>query len=78
MDSTTSQRLADLIEIRDAIEATLGTGRDYVELEIRGRKVKRAANVTTLNYLNTQISETESKVVSSVGPARNKARLGRA
>mgnify|MGYP003112077835 CR=1 FL=1 len=76
--SAAAQRIEDLTALRDAIEATLGTGADYVELTIRGRTVKRAANIATLDYLNAQIAEAESRVSSARGPARNKARLGRA
>jgi len=69
------ERLTQLIEYRDAIEAAIfALGGKVVEfIMIRGRQVKYHDATQQLEYLNSQIA----KCQSSMGPARNKVRLGR-
>lgn len=72
--ATTTTRLSDLLTKRDHIESQLGTGAAYVELEQRGRRVRRERALEQLRYLNEQIAVEERKLT---GPTRNRARLRR-
>lgn len=72
-----SDRLTRLTQQRDLIERQLGTAAAYIELEIRGRRVRREQALKELDYLNTQISSLERLAQNSAGPARNRIRLVR-
>ena len=71
-------RLALLISKRDLIEEAIGTGKNYVEMEIRGRRVKLVASLDQLKYLNEEIDKLESvQSMRTRGPARNRVELRR-
>jgi hypothetical protein len=78
MDAAQLERLETLRTKRDLIESQLGSGSAYIELEIRGRRVRREEALKTLEYLNEQIRSLEaSQAAAQRGPARNRARLWR-
>lgn len=73
-----NDRLQELRIKRDAIEEALGSGNSYIELEVRGRRVKMQASVGVLEYLTLEIEKLERLALVRTGAARNKVRLGRA
>jgi hypothetical protein len=72
-----NERLNNLYQQRDAIETALGSGKDFIELEIRGRRVRKQDATKTLEYLNQEIEKLERAARQSRGPARNVARVRR-
>lgn len=60
------------------IRSQLGKPGDYIELEVRGRRVKRSDAMKHMEVLKADIRELERRLEASRGPTRNKARLGRA
>lgn len=72
-----STRLQTLLTKRQKIESQLDSGKDYIELEVRGRRVKRERAIEYLSYLKTEIRDEELKRQVARGPSRNKVRLGR-
>lgn len=71
-------RLETLRATRDRIETQLDSGKDFIELEVRGKRVRRSDAIARLEYLNEQIRLEERKANARRRPARNRARLGRA
>jgi hypothetical protein len=77
MTSPATDRLTKLVTKRDFIESQLGTSKSYIELEIRGRRVRRSEAIKELEYLNEQIGELDRQHQAKHGSARNRARFRR-
>ena len=78
---TDTERLAELVEERDLVAAAMKAeaGKGVQKFTIRGREVEYSDALKHRQYLDEAIDRLESKVNRSrCGPARNKARLGRA
>jgi hypothetical protein len=73
----TGDRLTDLLIRRDAVEEALATGQDYIELEVRGRRVRLQGSLQVLAYLNEQIDLERHRIDQRARPARNTARVVR-
>lgn len=76
-----TERLAELIEERDMVAAAMksAAGKNVQRFSIRGRDVEYSDALKHRQYLDEAIDRLESKVNRRrFGPARNKARLGRA
>ena len=72
------ERLELLITQRDLIEAAMGSERGFIEMEVRGRRVRYEATIQRLEYLNNEIAKLESGLAARRnGPARNLARIQR-
>lgn len=72
------ERLEMLITQRDLIEAAMGSGGGYIEMEVRGRRVRYEATIQRLEYLNNEIAKLESATAARrSGPARNLVRIQR-
>lgn len=75
MPNTDDERLALLLAKRDAAEDALLTGKAFVEIEHRNRRIRVEGRLEVLEYLNSEIKKLQQKSLRA--PARNRARLRR-